>query len=290
MHDPGVHFNMGHPKKFVGAVLHNAFQAGDTASPKVKLLLNFLDHLTKFTIDSCIREYQDWTTGSEDRTFPEEHFVWLSNEFAPFRTDLGTPCEPPDFTLGLPHVGDWPPQTGDPLWILDPAEHRKPAWARHSHQKSTSLSSADESKKRNRKKKHRQTRKPELKVTTRAQGDDAPIWSHPGCLLSSSLDSQTEATVASVAIRSKRTMQGPLPGMTTLPSTVRIPSRDSREVDWKIILSATGPETVMKTKRWLVQMTGLKRPLTPYGHPDKNLGSPLPRVWPSTWQWCQRPH
>ena len=29
MHDSGMPFNMGHPQKFVGTLLHNAFQAGD---------------------------------------------------------------------------------------------------------------------------------------------------------------------------------------------------------------------------------------------------------------------
>ena len=36
-------------------------------------------------------------------------------------------------------------------------------------------------------------KKPELKVTTQGQGDDAPIWSHTGSNLSSGSDSQTEA-------------------------------------------------------------------------------------------------
>ena len=102
--DPGVHFNVGHPQKFVGALLHNAFQAGDTASPKAKLPLAFLDHPTKFPIDSCVREYWDWTTGCMDRTSLNKHFVWLSNEFTPFQTDLGVPYVLPDFTLELPAI------------------------------------------------------------------------------------------------------------------------------------------------------------------------------------------
>ena len=108
MHDSGMPFNIGHPQRFVGALLHNAFPAGDKPSPKAKLPLAFLDHPTKFPIDSCIREYRDWTTDCEDQFSPDEHFVWLSNKFTPFQTDPGTPYVPPDFTLGLPAVGDWP--------------------------------------------------------------------------------------------------------------------------------------------------------------------------------------
>ena len=127
MHDSGRPFNVGHPQKFMGALLHNAFQAGDKPSPKAKLPLAFLDHPTKFPIDSHVREYWDWTTNCDDRTPPDEHFVWLSNEFMPYQTDPGTPYMPPEFTLGLPAVEDWPQWTGDVSWILDPAEHPKPA-------------------------------------------------------------------------------------------------------------------------------------------------------------------
>ena len=114
MHDSGMPFNVGHPQRFVGALLHNAFPAGDKPSPKARLPLAFLDHPTKFPIDSCIREYQDWTTDCEDRSSPDEHFMWLSNKFTPFQTNLGTPYMPPDFTLGLSTVGDWPKQTLGP--------------------------------------------------------------------------------------------------------------------------------------------------------------------------------
>ena len=68
MHDSGRPFNVGHPQKFVGALLHNTFQAGDKPSPKAKLPPAFLDHQTKFPIDSCVREYWDWTTDCGDRT------------------------------------------------------------------------------------------------------------------------------------------------------------------------------------------------------------------------------
>ena len=123
MHDSGMPFNVGHPQKFVGALLHNAFLAGDKPSHKAKLPPAFLDHSTKFLIDSCVREYRDWTTDCEDRSSLDKHFMWLSNEFMPFQTDPGTPYVLPDFTLGLPAVEDWPKQTGEVPWLLDPAEH-----------------------------------------------------------------------------------------------------------------------------------------------------------------------
>ena len=146
MHDSGMPFNVGHPQRFVGALLHNAFPVWDKPSPKVKLPLAFLDHPMKFPIDSCIREYRDWTTDCEDQSSLDEHFVWLSNKFTPFQTDLGTPYVPPDFTLGLPTVGDWPKWTGEVPWVLDPAEHPRPAI--QSHHQSAGPSSGDERWKR----------------------------------------------------------------------------------------------------------------------------------------------
>ena len=149
MHDSRVPYNMGHPQKFVGALLHNAFQAGDTISLITKLSPAYLDHPTKFPIDSRAQEYQDWTTGCGDRTSSDEHFVWLSNEFTPFQTDLGVPYVPLDITLGLPAVEDWPQQTGDAPWIVNPAKH--PGLAVQSHHESAGPSSGDERCKRRKK-------------------------------------------------------------------------------------------------------------------------------------------
>ena len=155
------------------ALLHNAFPVGDKPSPKAKLPPAFLDHLTKFPIDSCIQEYRDWTTDCEDWSSPDEHFVWLSNEFTPFQTDPGTPFLLPDFFLGLPAVEDWPKWVGEVPWILDPAQYPRPAV--QSHHESAGPSSGDERRKRRKKKKHCRPKKQELKVTTRGQGNDAPV-------------------------------------------------------------------------------------------------------------------
>ena len=190
MHDSGMPFNVGLPQRFVGAQLHNAFPVRDKPSPKAKLPQAFLDHLMKFPIDSCVWEYRDWTTNCEDRSSLDKHFVWLSNEFTPFQTDPGTPYVPPDFTLGLPDVGDWPKRTGEVPWVLDPVEH--PRLVIQSHHESAGPSSGDERRKRRKKKKHCRPKKQELKVTTRGKGDDIPIWTHTRSNLSSSSESQTE--------------------------------------------------------------------------------------------------
>ena len=189
MHDSGMPFNIGHPQRFMGAQLHDTFPAGDKPSPKMKLPPAFLNHPTKFPIDSCVQEYRDWTTDCKDRSSPDEHFVWLSNEFTPFQTDPGTPYLLPDFTLELPNVGDWPKWTGEVPWVLDPAEHPRPAI--QSHHESASPSSGDERQKR-RKKKHRRPKRQELKMTTWGMGDDVPVWTHTGSNSSSSSESQTE--------------------------------------------------------------------------------------------------
>ena len=97
---------------------------------------------------------------------------------------------PLEFTLGLPAVEDWPQRTGDVPWILDPAEHPRPAV--QSHHKSAGPSSGDKRWRNRKKKKHRRPKKQELKVTTQGQGDDVPVWSHARSNLSSSLELQTE--------------------------------------------------------------------------------------------------
>ena len=125
---------------------------------------------------------------------PEEHFVWLSKDFTPYDNDPGLPFVPLDFTLGLPPVKDWPRQVGEPLWVLDPKECPKSS----CNVPVDSTSSMDEGKKKKKKKKkHRHSKKtgdPELKVTTRGEGADTPVWTHAGPAKdsSSSSDSQSE--------------------------------------------------------------------------------------------------
>ena len=99
----------------------------------------------------------------------EEHFVWLSKDYTPYDNDLGSPFVPPDFTLGLPPVQDWPHLAREPPWVLDLEKCPKPVCKVPFD--STRASSMDEGKKKKKKKKkHHRSKKtgnPELKVTTR---------------------------------------------------------------------------------------------------------------------------
>ena len=200
MHDTGKGYSVGHPQKFLGALLQNAVTSGKDPSPKAKLPLAYLDlPAMSPLIDSCTRKYRDWMEGRPapeggERTTLEEHFVWLSKDYTPYDNDPGSPFVPPDFTLGLPPVKDWPRCVGEPPWVLDPKEC--PKSSRNVPVDSTS--SMDEGKKKKKKKKkHRRSKKtgnPELKVTTRGEGANTPVWTRAGSAKDSSLslDSQSE--------------------------------------------------------------------------------------------------
>ena len=200
MHNTGKGYSVGHPQKFLGALLQNAVTSVKDPSPKAKLPPAYLDlPATSPLIDSCTRKYQDWTEGCPspeggECTAPEEHFVWLSKDYTPYDNDPGSPFVPPDFTLGLPPVKDWPCHVREPPWVLDPKEHPKSS----RNMPVDSTSSMDEGKKKKKKKKkHRRSKKTgnsELKVTTRGEGADTPVWTHAGSAKdsSSSSDSQSE--------------------------------------------------------------------------------------------------
>ena len=129
----------------------------------------------------------------------KEHFVWLSKDYTPYDNDLGSPFVPPDFTLGLPPIKDWPHRAREPPWILDAKECPKPV--RNVPVDSTSSMDEGKKKKKKKKKKHRRSKKTgnsELKVTTRGEGADTPVWTHAGSTKdsSSSSDSQSEGDSA----------------------------------------------------------------------------------------------
>ena len=199
MHDTGKGYNIGDPQKFLRALLQNAITSGKDPSPKAKLPPAYLNLLvTSSLIDSCTRKYRDWTQehtvpkGGECPA-PEEHFVWLSKDYTPYENDPGSPFVPPDFTLGLLPIKDWPRRVGDPPWVLDPEEWPKPV----RNIPVDSASSMDEGKKKKKKKKHRRSKKngnPQLKVTTLGEGADTPVWAPTGSPKdsSSSSDSQSE--------------------------------------------------------------------------------------------------
>ena len=131
MHDSGQGHNVGDPQKFLRALLHNTASASGTrASSRAKLPPAYL-HMPALSplIDSCIREYHNWCQelAPENGTiFPlQEHFVWLSNDDMPYENNPGSTFVPPDFTLRLPPVRDWPRRAGSPPWVLDPEEYPK---------------------------------------------------------------------------------------------------------------------------------------------------------------------
>ena len=191
MHDTGKGYNVGDPQVFLGVLLHNAYTSGKEPSPKAKLPPAFLDRPAGHPlIDSCTRVYRDWTkdflalTGG-DYTL-EEHFVWLSTSYQPYTHDPGSPFVPPDFTLGLPPVRDWPRRSGEPPWPLDPKDRPKPKPDLVAPADSTGASSPDDGKQRRKKKKHCRPKKAELKVTTWGLGTDDPVWTNTGSAGSSS--------------------------------------------------------------------------------------------------------
>ena len=101
------------------------FTSGKTPSLKAKLL-PYLDMPgASSLIESCTREYRDWTEDGltpdgEEHSPLEEHFVLLSKDYMPYNNNLGSPFVPPDFTVGLPHLyGTGPIRPGSPFgsWI-----------------------------------------------------------------------------------------------------------------------------------------------------------------------------
>ena len=125
MHDTGKGYNVGDPQKFLGALLQSTVTSGKDPSPKAKLPPAYLDLLaTSPLINSCTRKYRDWmeehlAPEGDKRAAPEEHFVWLSKDYTPYDNDPGSPFVPPDFTLSLPPVKDWPRWAGEPPWVPD---------------------------------------------------------------------------------------------------------------------------------------------------------------------------
>ena len=199
MHDTGKGYNVGDPQKFLRALLQSAVTSGKDPSPKAKLPLAYLDlPATSSLIDSCTRKYRDWMEESlrpegDKCAAPEEHFVWLSKDYTLYSNDPGMPFVPPDFTLGLPPIKDWPHRVGEPPWVLDPKLHSKPS--RNVPVDSTS-SMEEGKKKQKKKKKHRRSKQienPELKLTTRGEGADTLVWTHAGPAKDSSSSSGSQS-------------------------------------------------------------------------------------------------
>ena len=64
MYDTGEDFNCGSPLRFTGAELLSTYEPGKTHSPWAKLPPSWrLNSGATHPVESCIRDYKDWTTG-----------------------------------------------------------------------------------------------------------------------------------------------------------------------------------------------------------------------------------
>ena len=133
MHDTGKGYNVGDPQVFLGALLHNAYTSGKGPSPKAKLPPAFLDRPVDHPlIDSCTREYWDWTkdfqalAGGEHTL--EEHFVCLSTSFQPYTHDPGHLSHPRISLWGCLLSGTGPAGLGSLLgpWTQRTAQNPNP--------------------------------------------------------------------------------------------------------------------------------------------------------------------
>ena len=110
--------------------------------------------------------------------------VWLSDLFVPFAARPGHEVVLPENMLGLPPVTSWPAQGGSIPWVLDPAEHPRPENST-MNRGSAGLGNRTGAGK-SRKRKRRDHKHCELKVTQKGIGEDEPQF-FPGSG-SSSLD------------------------------------------------------------------------------------------------------
>ena len=168
VYDTGENFNYGSTLRFTGAELLSAYNPGKTFSPRAKLPPSWrFNSEGNHPVESCSRDYKDWTTGRKGVEAPETHFALLSNAFMPFPGVPGQDIVLPDSMLGLPPVDRWPPRDGPIPWILDPAEHPRPDDPVMSQKIGTTGT-----KKRKRSKK----KKKELRVTQKGVGSDSPEY------------------------------------------------------------------------------------------------------------------
>ena len=129
MHDTGKGYSVGDPQVFLGAQLHNAYTSGKGSYPKAKLPPAFLDRPAGHPLNSCTREYRDWTkdflalAGSKNTI--EEHFVWLSTSHQPYTHDPGHLLYPRILRWGCLLCGTGPTHLGSLLgpWTLRTAQN-----------------------------------------------------------------------------------------------------------------------------------------------------------------------
>ena len=112
IHDTGCmdeELNVGFPRRYIGGELHSSYEPGKDHSPRAKLPPSWRDEpRPDHPIDSCTREYHDWTTGYEGASAPEVLYVWLSAQYTSIATPPGHDVCLPDTMLGVPPVESWP--------------------------------------------------------------------------------------------------------------------------------------------------------------------------------------
>ena len=169
VYDTGENFNYGSALRFTGAELLSAYNPGKQFSPRAKLPPSWRFNLEgNHPVESCSRDYKDWTTRRKGAKPPETHFAFLSNAFMPFPSDPGQEITLPDSMLGLPPVDRWPPRGGPIPWILNPAEHPRPDDLIMSQKIGKT---GTKKRKRPKKKKVK-----ELRVTQKGAGNDEPEY------------------------------------------------------------------------------------------------------------------
>ena len=113
VYDTGENYNYGSTLRFTGAELLGAYNLGKQFSPRAKLPPSWrFNSEGTHPVESCSREYKDWTTGCKGVKSPETHFPFLSNAFMPFTSAPGQDIVLPDSMLGLPPVDRWPARGG----------------------------------------------------------------------------------------------------------------------------------------------------------------------------------
>ena len=230
MHDTGKGYKWGDPQVFLGALLHNAYTSGKGPSPKAKLLLAFLDRPAEHPlVDSCTREYRDWTKDfpapARSKHTPRRAFHLVVHQLPTIHSRSGVTFRTPGFHFGVASCAGLAHRSGEPSWPLDLKDRPKPKPDLVAPADSTRASSQDESKQRRKKKKHRHPRRSELKVTTRGLGTDDLVWTNTGSAGSSSSTASSHSEgdsglgpTSRLLILSPR--QGLLSGLVLMPEEI----------------------------------------------------------------------
>ena len=114
---PGKGIVWGDPQVFLGAQLHNAYTSGKGLSPKAKLPPAFLDRPAGHPlIDSCTREYRDWTKDFSSSRRKQKHyrraFCLVVHQPPTIHSRSGVTFRTPGFYFGVASCAGLAP----PVW------------------------------------------------------------------------------------------------------------------------------------------------------------------------------